>query len=81
MLWWTAVHHMVAENARKVVSNEDLRVFNIPRAFLMLLTAISERTLTLQFTIQEEQIFITNGNGAIEIEVEVLKCSFKHQER
>jgi uncharacterized protein YaeQ len=64
--WWE-------ENRPKLARLNNLSVVNLPPAGSRALAKLAQRTMQLQCTIQEGQIWIGNGNDTVEIELKVLK--------
>jgi uncharacterized protein YaeQ len=60
-VWW--------EQARGRLERQDnLRVINLPQAATQALAALASRTMRLQCTIQDGHVWITSGEGAVQIE-------------
>ena len=65
-VWWSQV-------AGKLDRARNLRVVNLPSTATVELAKMAKRTMQLQFTIQEGQIWIANGEETVHLELDVLK--------
>ena len=65
-LWWEKAAPTLARQA-------SLAVFELPQEATQALAALAERTMKLQFTIQDGHVFVTEGERAVTVELEVLK--------
>lgn len=61
--WWQ-------QNADKLTRLDNLTVINFPKADTDALAALAQRTLQLQCTMQDEQIWISDGASTLEIQPE-----------
>lgn len=66
-VWWNQV-------AGKLNRARNLQVFNLPSALTTELARMAKRTMQLQCTVQEGQIWIANGEESVQLELEVLKA-------
>ena len=67
-IWWNQIGNRV-ERAR------NLAVYNLPAATSEALAAMAQRSMQLQCTIQDGQIWISNGEQPLQIDFTVLKAS------
>lgn len=65
-VWWAQV-------ADKLERAKNLRVVNLLSTATVEMAQLAARTMQLQCTIQEEQIWLTNGAQSVHLEPEVLK--------
>lgn len=65
-VWWSQV-------AGKLDRARNLRVVNLASAATTELAKMARRTMQLQFTIQEGQIWIADGEESVHLELDVLK--------
>jgi len=65
-LWWT-------QNREKLERVENLTVMNLPLDASRALAKLAQRNMQLQCTIQEGQIWLGDGNDAVQIELVTLK--------
>ena len=65
-LWWT-------QNREKLERVENLTVMNLPLDASRALAKLAQRNMQLQCTIQEGQIWLGDGNNAVQIELVTLK--------
>lgn len=65
-IWWNQI-------AGKVERARNLQVVNVPAAFSQALAKLAQRTMRLQCTIQEGQIWMSGGDETVQIEMEFLK--------
>ena len=65
-LWWE-------QNRAKLERADNLTVLNLPLDGSRALAKLAQRNLQLQCTIQEGQIWIGDGNAAVQVELSVLK--------
>ena len=65
-IWWNQV-------AGKLERARNLQVFNLPAAATMELARMATRTMQLQCTVQDGQVWIANGEETVQLELEVLK--------
>lgn len=65
-IWWSQI-------AGKVDRARNLQVFNLPSAATTELAGMAKRTMQLQCTVQEGQIWIADGDHSVHLELEVLK--------
>jgi uncharacterized protein YaeQ len=60
-MWWSA-------NQSKFERQENLRVFNLPQTASQALAALANRTMRLQCSIQDGQVWITDTQDTVHIE-------------
>lgn len=65
-IWW-------AQAAAKLERAKNLQVTNIPASASQALAALAQRSMQLQCTIQEGQLWLTGGETAVHLEPVVLK--------
>jgi uncharacterized protein YaeQ len=65
-LWWT-------QNREKLDRAENLAVMNLPLDASRALARLAQRSMQLQCTIQEGQIWLGDGNDVVHVELVVLK--------
>ena len=65
-VWWNQIGGNLAR-ARNV------QVINLPSSATMELARMARRTMQLQCTVQEGQVWITDGDATVHLELEVLK--------
>jgi len=58
--WWT-------QNSAKLTRHSNLTVFHIDEEALKMLSTLSQRTMSLQFTIQDREIWVSNDEKNIHI--------------
>jgi uncharacterized protein YaeQ len=64
-VWWSGVRD-------KLTRQPTLRVFDLPREQSADLGRLAERTMRLQFSIQDNQVLVTNGRETVHIEPRLL---------
>jgi uncharacterized protein YaeQ len=64
--WWDA-------NRGTLDRITNLTIANVPQAASVLLAKLADRTMELQCTIQERQVWLTNGNLTVHVEPTFLK--------
>ena len=67
-LWWS-------QNRDKLEPAENLTVMNLPLDASRALAKLAQRTMRLQCTLQEGQIWLGDGNDVVQIEPMVLKAA------
>ncbi|GAB3538992.1 YaeQ family protein [Noviherbaspirillum agri] len=65
-IWW-------AQTAGKVERAKNLRVFNIDPATSLALARLAQRTMQLQCTIQDGQIWLSSNEQTVNLELQELK--------
>ncbi|MES2205540.1 MAG: YaeQ family protein [Pseudomonadota bacterium] len=65
-IWWKQL-------SSKLARVKNLTVMNLPERLSKQLAALAQRSMQLQCTIQEEQIWFSNGNETLQIEFETLQ--------
>jgi uncharacterized protein YaeQ len=65
--WW-------AQNRDALARIENLRVIDLPQAFTQALSALAKRSLLVQVTVQEGEVWITAGDETLNVRPEVLKA-------
>ena len=66
--WWQAQRDTLDRQS-------NLTVLNIPQAASAALAKLADRTMEIQCTVQENQIWLTNGNATVHVEPILLKTS------
>jgi uncharacterized protein YaeQ len=66
-VWWSQM-------GNKLDRARNLRVMNLPSATGAAFAALVQRTMQLQCTIQDEQIWLTGGDQSVQIELATLKA-------
>jgi uncharacterized protein YaeQ len=67
-VWWNQIGSKV-ERAR------NLRVLNVPSSASLALAKLAQRTMQLQCTIQDGQIWMSGGEETVQLEMNTLKSS------
>ncbi len=67
-IWWKQI-------SAKLMRAKNLTVMNLPESASKQLSKLAQRTMQLQCTLQEEQIWFSNGTETLQIEFEILKMS------
>lgn len=62
-----------AQNAAQFERQQNLTVINLPQENTRELAKLAQRTMDLQCTIQDGQVWISDGNGSVQIEPQLLK--------
>lgn len=70
LIWW-------ANTKSKLVRLDNLAVWNVPSAQSQALAALAARSMQLQFTVQDAQLWVGNGEESVEIHPVVLKAASK----
>lgn len=65
-IWWKQI-------AGKIERAKNIAVVHVPPAASQALAQLAQRTMQLQCTIQDEQIWLTGANGAVPVEMASLK--------
>jgi uncharacterized protein YaeQ len=65
-IWWSQIRNKL-ERAR------NLSVFNIPADTSQALAKLAQRTMQIQCTIQDGQIWLTEGETTVQIDVETIR--------
>lgn len=65
-IWWNQV-------AGKLERARNLQVFNLPSQASSELARLAKRTMQLQCTVQEGQVWFANGDDTVHLELELLK--------
>jgi len=73
-LWWT-------QNREKLERVGNLTVMNLPLDASRALAGLAQRSMQLQCTLQEGQIWLGNGNDVVQIELVALKQAVVQQGR
>lgn len=66
-IWWNQI-------AGKLERARNLQVFNLPSAATTELARMAKRTMQLQCTVQDGQIWIADGDASVHLELDVLKA-------
>ncbi|PKO25332.1 MAG: hypothetical protein CVU35_04730 [Betaproteobacteria bacterium HGW-Betaproteobacteria-8] len=64
-----------AQNKSQFERQKNLTVINLPVESTAALAGLAQRTMTLQCTIQDGQLWLSNGNASVQVEREVLKSA------
>lgn len=67
-VWWKQV-------AGDLARHRNLTVYALPGAATQALAALARRAMQLQCTVQEDQIWVTNGETAVEVMPEILQAA------
>lgn len=67
-IWWKQIN-------TKLARAKNLTVINLPESTSKQLTKLAERSMHLQCTVQEGQIWLSNGTETVQIELEILKSA------
>ncbi|MEW6677775.1 MAG: YaeQ family protein [Pseudomonadota bacterium] len=67
-VWWE-------QNQAKLSRLENLAVYRVPYEASQALAALAERTMRLQCTVQDGQVWITDGQETVHLEPQVLQKS------
>lgn len=65
-IWWNQI-------AGKLERARNLQVFNLSSSASAELARMAKRTMQLQCTVQDGQIWIADGDASVHLELEVLK--------
>ncbi|HYD95968.1 MAG TPA: YaeQ family protein [Noviherbaspirillum sp.] len=65
-VWWNQI-------AGKLARARNLRVVNLPASASQALAALANRTMQLQCTVQEGQVWLSSGDQTVHLELEPLK--------
>jgi uncharacterized protein YaeQ len=72
-IWWEQI-------AGKVERARNLTVIRLPSAYSLELAQLAQRTMQLQCTVQEGQIWMSGGDQTLELSLVTLKSSGQDQE-
>jgi uncharacterized protein YaeQ len=67
-VWWSQI-------GSRVERAKNLQVLSVPAAASSALAALAQRTMQLQCTIQDGQIWMTGGDQSVQIDLIALKAS------
>lgn len=67
-IWWSQI-------SGKVERAKNLRVLNLPSAASLALAKLAQRSMQLQCTIQDGQIWMSGSDQTVQIELDVLKST------
>jgi uncharacterized protein YaeQ len=67
-VWWAAIEN-------KLVRLSNLAVWQVPAEQSQALTGLAQRSMQLQFTIQDGQIWVSDGQTSVEIQPQCLKAA------
>ena len=67
-VWWAAIEN-------KLVRLSNLAVWQLPAEQSQALTGLAQRSMQLQFTIQDGQIWVSDGQQSIELQPRCLKAA------
>jgi len=62
-----------AQNSSQFARQENLSIFNLPGAATQSLAKLAQRTMNLQCTIQDGQVWLSDGNESVQVERVTLK--------
>ncbi|RZI41549.1 YaeQ family protein [Herbaspirillum sp. HC18] len=65
-IWWNQI-------AGKLERTRNLQVVNLPSEACQSLAALAQRTMQLQCTIQDGQVWLSSGEQTVHLELEVIK--------
>ncbi len=65
-IWWKQI-------AGKIERGKNIAVFHVPPDASQALAKLAQRTMQLQCTIQDKQLWLTGAEGAVPVEMTVLK--------
>jgi uncharacterized protein YaeQ len=65
-IWWN-------QNSSKLERLNNLTVINLPEATSQAMATLVQRTMQLQFTVQDDEIWVSDNNARIEVELATLK--------
>lgn len=65
-IWWN-------QNSAKLERLDNLAVFNLPESSSLGLAKLVQRSMRLQFTVQDGQIWVGDQNGSVQVELVGLK--------
>ena len=68
-LWWE-------QNRDKLARNDNLGIFNIPLEASRALAKLAQRNMQLQCTIQDGQIWFSQGDDTVQLELRQVKALF-----
>jgi uncharacterized protein YaeQ len=63
-----------AQNAAQFARQKNLTIVNLPQESTQALAKLAQRTMDLQCTIQDGQVWLGDGNDSVEVERVVLKA-------
>lgn len=67
-IWWQGTRD-------KLARQDKLTVLRLPPEAAPALARLTERSMRLQFTIQEGQVWVTDGRETVQVEPEHLRCA------
>jgi uncharacterized protein YaeQ len=67
-LWWN-------QAAGKLDRAKNLRVLSLPSTATQAMAALAQRTMQLQYTVQDGQIWVTGNDQSVQLEAAILKKS------
>jgi uncharacterized protein YaeQ len=66
-----------AQNSAQFVRQKNLTIINLPVESTQALAKLAQRTMGLQCTIQDEQVWLSDGDVSVQVEREALKTAAK----
>jgi uncharacterized protein YaeQ len=63
-----------AQNSAQFERQKNLSIINLPLSSTQALAKLAQRTMNLQCTIQDEQVWLSDGNASVEVERVTLKA-------
>lgn len=63
-----------AQNSAQFARQKNLTIINLPVESTQALAKLAQRTMDLQCTIQDGQVWLSNGDASVQVEREVLKA-------
>jgi uncharacterized protein YaeQ len=66
-LWWKAVED-------KLARNDNLSVIDLPQEATRAMAKLAQRTMRLQYTIQEGEVWVTDGVASVQVQPAVWKA-------
>jgi uncharacterized protein YaeQ len=67
-LWWKSV-------SDKLARNDNLSVIDLPQEATRAMAKMAQRTMRLQYTIQEGEIWVTDGTESVQVQPVVWKAA------
>ena len=62
-----------AQNSAQFARQKNLTIINLPQATTQALSKLAQRTMDLQCTIQDGQVWLSNGAASVQVERVILK--------
>jgi uncharacterized protein YaeQ len=70
-MWWE-------QNRGKLERQDNLRIYNLEQSATKALTALAQRTMRLQCTVQDGQVWITDGQDTVQLEPRIWSSHENH---